>query len=234
MSEGDVLICIPTYNECRNIEYISGQVLRALPQAHLLIIDDNSPDGTGRIADSLAAADSRVHVLHRQTKGGLGSAYRAAYAWALAKEYRFIFEFDADGSHDSSDIGVLLEQLAKCDMVVGSRFVTGGKTGDGFLRRVVSRTGSSLAGVVLGLPVTDLTGGFLGLRREVLEAIDVTTLQAKGFAFQIELKHRVHSAGFLIVEVPISFSKRRRGESKMNFGIIVEGLRYLMRVRFKK
>lgn len=233
-AEGDILICIPTYNECQNIQSTSDEVLGYLPIAHILIIDDNSPDGTGRIADDLAAADRRVHVLHRRVKGGLGSAYRAAYAWALERDYRCIFEFDADGSHRPSEIPKLLAALADHDMVVGSRFAPGGTNTDGVVRRMVSRTGSSLARLVLKVPIMDLTGGFLGLRRQVLETIDVQGLDADGFAFQIELKYRVFSAGFRIAEVPISFSKRRVGDSKMNMGIIVEGIRSLARLRSAK
>ncbi len=228
ISEGEVLVCIPTYNERENITRIVSQVLRELDAAHILIIDDNSPDDTGKLADGLASVDHRIHVLHRPEKEGLGCAYRAAYRWALPREYFFIFEFDADGSHAPCDIPILLDALKDHDMAVGSRFVPEGKTEDHTIRKMISRSGSAMARRILRLPVLDLTSGFLGLRRRTLETIEIGTLKSRGYAFQIELKHRVYLAGLRIKEVPITFSKRRQGESKMNTDIIFEGLRYLM------
>jgi len=210
------MIVIPTYNECENIDTIVETVLSLPVDAHVTIVDDNSPDGTGEIADALASRDERVHVIHRQGKMGLGSAYIAGFKYALQQGAQYILEMDADFSHDPAYIPGLLEVAENTDVVVGSRYVSGGGTDNwGFLRRLVSRGGSLYAKVILGLPIWDLTGGFNCWRRDVLEAVDLDAVTSNGYAFQIEMKYRAFRRGFRLVEVPIVFVDRRVGESNL-------------------
>jgi dolichol-phosphate mannosyltransferase len=227
------LICIPTYNEAENLPLIVPAVLSAVPDAHVLVVDDASPDGTGRMADELAAASPHVHVLHRAGKEGLGRAYLAAFRWALDRDYRYVFEFDADFSHDPrylSGFVALLERDA--DVVVGSRRVSGGGVENwGALRRFISWGGSVYARTILGVPVNDLTGGFNGFRREVLESIDLDRVTSTGYCFQIELKYRALKKGYRVLEQPIVFPDRVRGVSKMNGAIVKEAMLQVWKLR---
>ena len=230
----ETLICIPTYNEVGNIAALTAAVLDSHPALHLLIIDDNSPDGTGACADELAIADSRIHVLHRPLKEGLGQAYIAGFRWALARESRYIVEMDADFSHRPEDLPELLRQLQFYDVVVGSRYVAGGATEDwGLLRRIISRGGGFYARLLLTLDIRDLTAGFVAWRREVLQALDLDSVDSSGYVFQIELKYRAHRSGFRILEVPIRFPDRQIGASKMTPAIAIEALTRLWKLRLK-
>jgi dolichol-phosphate mannosyltransferase len=218
-------ICLPTYNEAENLE----RMIRALEPAgaQVLVIDDNSPDGTGAIADRLAAEFDWVNVLHRERKEGLGPAYLAGFERALADGAELVVEMDCDFSHDPGDVPRLLAAAEDgADLVLGSRYVKGGSVSDdwGFIRRAVSSGGSVYARLILGVPVRDLTGGFKCFRRAVLEAIDLETVQAKGYAFQIELTYRARRRGFRVVEVPIRFVDRTRGGSKMSHAIVLEAI----------
>lgn len=237
MTEHDgagTLICIPTYNEAENLPKIVPAVLTAVPAAHVLIVDDDSPDGTGKLADELSAQDPRVHVLHRTGKEGLGKAYLAAFEWALARDYARVFEFDADFSHNPSYLPGFVSALAQdVDVLVGSRRVPGGGVENwGPLRRFISWGGSLYARVILGVPVRDLTGGYNGFRREVLERIGLDRVQSTGYCFQIELKYRALQAGFRVEERPIVFPDRVAGVSKMSGEIFWEAVRQVWRLRF--
>ena len=229
-----LLVCIPTYNESENIRQIVPAILGVVPHANLLILDDNSPDGTGQLADALAKADPRVFVLHRTQKAGLGPAYIAGFEWGLEKGYEVIVEMDADFSHKPSYLPALLEQVDSYDVVVGSRYIAGGGTSDwGLVRRVISRGGGIYARAILGLDIQDLTAGFVAWRREVLQALDLSDVEASGYVFQIEMKYRAVRAGFKVLEVPIVFPDRIAGESKMTPNIALEALWRVWRIRFK-
>ena len=223
-----VWLILPTYDEAENIAAIVTAVRAVLeeaaPKAHrILVVDDGSPDGTGDIADALAAEHEAVEVLHRTTREGLGPAYLAGFAHALARGAQLVMEMDADFSHDPADVARLLAAAREADLVLGSRYVAGGGVTDwGRIRRFVSRGGSWYARIVLGLNVRDLTGGFKCFRREVLEAIDLATVRSRGYAFQVELTHRAVHAGFRVVELPIVFRDRRLGHSKMSWRIAGE------------
>jgi dolichol-phosphate mannosyltransferase len=219
-------VVLPTYNEADNLESLVVAVLAAAPEGTgILIVDDDSPDGTGAIADRLAAADSRVDVLHRELKEGLGPAYVAGFGRALAAGAERIVQMDADLSHDPADVPRLITATADggADLALGSRYVAGGGVGDwGRGRQAISRWGSIYARIWLGLDVRDLTGGFKCFRRDVLESIRLETVSSLGYAFQIETTYRAISAGFSVVEVPIVFRDRRIGESKMSRAIVAE------------
>ncbi len=231
MSERAV-ICIPTYDERENLGPILAAAHEVVPEVDVLVIDDNSPDGTGRIADEIAARDPRVKVLHRPGKQGLGKAYLAGFAWALERGYDLVLEMDADFSHDPRYLPVLLERSREADLVLGSRYVPGGGTVNwGLGRRLVSRGGSLYARTILGVPVRDLTGGFKCFRRAVLEAVDLASVECSGYAFQIELTYRALRKGFAVVEVPIVFSDRRVGHSKMSRRIVLEAIRKVWGMR---
>ena len=220
------LICLPTYNESENLERML-EALREQPveDLHVLVIDDSSPDGTGEIADRLAAADDRVHVLHRDRKEGLGPAYLAGFQRALEMGAERIFEMDCDFSHDPKDVPRLAAAADDADLVLGSRYVPGGGTKNwGLLRRFISRGGSLYAQVLLQLGIRDLTGGFKCYRREVLERIDLKSISSLGYAFQIETTYRALRAGFRVVEVPITFADREVGGSKMSKAIVLEAV----------
>jgi dolichol-phosphate mannosyltransferase len=220
------LICLPTYNERENLEPML-EALREQPvdDLHVLVIDDNSPDGTGEIADRVAAADERVHVLHRERKEGLGPAYLAGFDRALEMGAERIFEMDCDFSHDPNDVPRLAAAADDADLVLGSRYVRGGGTRNwGLLRRFISRGGSLYAQVLLQLGIRDLTGGFKCYRREVLERIDLDSISSLGYAFQIETTYRALRAGFRVVEVPITFADREVGGSKMSKAIVLEAV----------
>jgi len=219
-----VWLVLPTYNEAANLERIAAAIRENLPEgARVLVVDDNSPDGTGEIADRLAAADDDVEVLHRGRKEGLGPAYVAGFSAALAGGASLIAQMDADFSHDPADLPRLLAATEGADLAIGSRYVEGGGVRDwGAVRRAISRGGSAYARAALGVHVQDLTGGFKVFRREVLEAIDPASLSSEGYAFQVETTYRALKRGFRVVEVPITFRDRRVGQSKMSKRIIAE------------
>jgi dolichol-phosphate mannosyltransferase len=227
------VICIPTYNERENLPLIVPAVLAVVPEAHVLIVDDNSPDGTGDLADTLANADERIHVMHREGKKGLGRAYIAAFEWALARDYRFIFEFDADFSHKPEYLPGFMCLLAEdAEVVVGSRRIPGGGVENwGAARRFISWGGSMYARTVLGVPVRDLTGGFNGFRREALETIGLDEVSSTGYSFQVELKYRACVRGLKVVESPIIFPDRTRGDSKMSGEIFLEAVKQVWKLR---
>ena len=223
---GPAWLVLPTYNEAENLEPLVAAARAKLPpSAQVLIVDDSSPDGTGEIADRLAEQHENVQVLHRARKEGLGTAYIAGFRRALAGGAGLVLEMDSDFSHDPAYLPRLLEEAKRADVVLGSRYVPGGGVSDwGPLRRAVSRGGSAYARLVLGVGVRDLTGGFKCFRREVLEAIDLDQITARGYAFQVEMTYRAIRLGFKVVEVPIVFRERRVGTSKMDLGIAVEAV----------
>jgi dolichol-phosphate mannosyltransferase len=220
------VICLPTYDERENIEPMVA-ALRGLEldDLHVLVVDDNSPDGTGEVADRLAADDDHVHVLHRERKEGLGPAYLAGFRRALELGAELVFEMDCDFSHDPGDVPRLVAAAENADLVLGSRYVPGGGTRNwGLVRRFISRGGSLYAQVLLQLGVRDLTGGFKCYRRKVLETIDLDAISSLGYAFQIETTYRTLRAGFQVVEVPITFADRVVGGSKMSKAIVLEAI----------
>lgn len=222
---GQVLVIIPTYNERDNIEPILARVAASVPDAHALIVDDASPDGTGKIADELAAADPRIHVMHRTTKTGLGGAYIAGFAWGLEHGYDVVVEMDADGSHAPEQLPRLLDALRRADVVLGSRWVPGGTVVNWpKSRELISRGGNLYTRVALGINLRDATGGYRAYRRSVLEAIDYRAVVSEGYCFQVDLAWRAARQGFRVVEVPITFANRERGESKMSGAIVREAL----------
>jgi len=237
---GPPWLILPTYNEAENVEPIvraAGEVLaRASPDGHrVLVVDDGSPDGTGAIADGLARECSWVEVLHRTSKNGIGPAYLAGFRHALDRGAGFVMEMDSDFSHDPADLARLLATVhGGADLALGSRYVPGGGVSDwGLLRRLISEGGSAYARIVLGLPVRDLTGGFKCFRREVLEAIHFDEVRSRGYAFQVELTYRAVRAGFRVVEVPIVFRDRQRGQSKMSWRIALEAAFLVPGLRFR-
>ena len=228
-------VVVPTYNEAENLGDIAAAILAALPAATLLVVDDGSPDGTGDIADGLAAADQRVRVLHRTVKAGLGRAYLAGFRVALDGGAESVIQMDADWSHDPAATPSLLAPLAAgtADLVIGSRYTPGGQVVDwGIFRRVVSRGGSLFARVVLGLPANDLTGGFKAWRSATLAQVDFAGVHAGGYVFQVEMTYRAQRGGARIREVPITFRDRRVGQSKMSRRIIVEALVVVLQLRW--
>ena len=231
---GPAWLVLPTYNEAENVEPLVEAARRRLrPSAQVLIVDDSSPDGTGRIADRLAERHENVHVLHRSRKEGLGPAYIAGFRLALERGAGSVLEMDPDFSHDPAYLPRLLDAAERADVVLGSRYVPGGGVSDwGPLRRAVSRGGSSYARLVLGVEVRDLTGGFKCFRREVLEAIDLDSIRTRGYAFQVEMTYRAIRLGFEVVEVPIIFRERRVGTSKMDLSIVAEAVWRLPLLRF--
>jgi dolichol-phosphate mannosyltransferase len=237
---GHAWLILPTFDEAENIEAIVRAALavleRAAPAEHrILIVDDDSPDGTGRIADALAAELPAVEVLHRTVREGLGPAYLAGFARALDAGAAHVLEMDADFSHDPADLARLLAAAQEADLVLGSRYVAGGGVSDwGRVRRFVSRGGSWYARMVLGLDVRDLTGGYKCFRREVLEAIDLPTIRSRGYAFQVELTHRALRAGFHVVELPIVFRDRQHGTSKMTWRIAIEAAILVPQLRLRR
>jgi dolichol-phosphate mannosyltransferase len=229
-------VILPTYNEAENLERIVGAVLEQLPpSATVLVVDDNSPDGTGEIADGLAHSNESVRVLHRARKEGLGPAYLAGFHVALDAGAQRIIEMDADFSHDPAYLPRLIGAAENADLVIGSRYVPGGGVTEwGPMRRFISRGGSAYARMALGLPIRDLTGGFKCFRREVLEAINLDTIEARGYAFQVETTYRAIKAGFRVVEIPIVFRDRRDGTSKMRGAIVAEAIWRVPVMRFRR
>ncbi len=223
---------IPTYNEAENLRAIVEAVYAALPQAAILIIDDASPDGTGRQADALAQQHASLHVLHRAGKLGLGTAYVAGFRYALDHDYDCVFEMDADFSHDPRYLPALLDAAAEADLVIGSRYVPGGRTPDwGLSRRLISGFGNVFARTILRLPFRDCTAGYKCYRRAVLEAFDLDAIRLEGYAFQIETVYQAYRKGFRIKEVPIVFPDRKIGTSKMSKAIVAEAFTYVIRRR---
>ncbi|MEZ4423997.1 MAG: polyprenol monophosphomannose synthase [Gemmatimonadota bacterium] len=220
------LVVIPTYNERRNVSMVVPLVAGQDPRVHVLIVDDNSPDGTGQEADRLARDNPRIHVLHREGKGGLGQAYIAGFKWGLERDFALFFEMDADLSHPADQIPAFIAKSAECDVIVGSRYV-GGRVAVvnwPLSRLMLSLFGSLYARVITRLPLSDATGGFNCFKREVLEAIDVDRIQSTGYTFQIELKLRAWRKGFRVCEIPVIFTERAEGESKMSKRIVREAV----------
>jgi dolichol-phosphate mannosyltransferase len=222
---GPVLVVVPTYNERENLDPIVARVRAAVPEAHLLVADDGSPDGTGKVADELAAADTHVHVLHREAKQGLGAAYLAGFDWGLEHGYGVLVEMDADGSHQPEQLPSLLDALAGADLVIGSRWVPGGTVRNWPRHReVLSRGANTYARVAMGTPVRDMTGGFRAFRASALRSLDLADVQSQGYCFQVDLAWRALRRGLRVVEVPITFVERERGSSKMSGAIVREAL----------
>jgi dolichol-phosphate mannosyltransferase len=218
-------VIIPTYNELENLPLILGRVRAAVPEVDVLVADDNSPDGTGELADRLAAQDDHVHVLHRQGKEGLGVAYIAGFTWGLERGYDILVEMDADGSHQPEQLPTLLAALADADLVLGSRWVPGGSVVNWpTSRKVLSRGGNLWTRLMLGIPVHDATGGYRAFRRATLLGLGLDDVASAGYCFQVDLAWRALKAGFRVVEVPITFVEREHGVSKMSQRIVVEAL----------
>ena len=235
MTARRALVCLPTYDERENLGPMVEAVLAASPGIEILVVDDDSPDGTGRLADEIAAREPRVHVLHRVRKEGLGRAYLAGFAWALERDYGLVLEMDCDFSHHPRYLPAMLAAAEQADLVLGSRYVPGGGTVNwGLGRKLISRGGSLYARLILGLAVRDLTGGFKCFRREVLEAVDLPSVECSGYAFQIELTFRAARRGFRIAEIPIVFEDRRVGRSKMSRRIVLEAIRKVWSIRFSR
>ena len=232
------LVVLPTYNERENIESIVRAILAQATDLEVLVVDDNSPDGTGQLAENLCLEHpSRVHVMHRAEKRGLGTAYIEGFLWALARDYDYIFEMDADFSHDPADLVRLRAVLlsGQADASVGSRWVPGGGTRNwSFLRTFISRGGSVYARLILGVPVNDLTSGFKCFSKRVLERLDLQTVRSNGYAFQVEMNYRCYRQGFRVAEVPIIFVDRRVGKSKMGAHIVTEAMVVVLRLRLQK
>ncbi len=229
------LIVIPTYNEIENLQKLVGEVFQNVDShTHILIVDDNSPDGTGDLADMLSRSNERVHVLHRAKKLGLGTAYIAGFRYALDKGYDVVIEMDSDFSHDPKYLPIFQQEIEKADAVVGSRYIPGGGVVNwGLSRRIISQGGNVYARTILGIPFQDLTGGYNCWSRKVLEAIVPETLKSDGYAFQIEIKYRTHSLGFKIKEIPIIFEDRYLGQSKMSKKIVLEAMYRVLLMRLK-
>lgn len=220
-----VLVIIPTYNECENLPLIVSRVRTAVPGAHILIADDNSPDGTGEIADALAADDDHLHVMHRAGKEGLGAAYLAGFRWGMEHGFEVLCEMDADGSHQPEQLPRLLDALADADVVLGSRWVKGGGVVNWPLhRKLLSRGGSLYSRMALGVPIRDVTGGYRAFRSTAFEVLDLETVESQGYCFQVDLAWRAIQRGLRVKEVPITFVEREIGDSKMSQKIVVEAL----------
>ena len=230
------LIVTPTYNERENLEVFVRDVFAVRPDVHILVVDDGSPDGTGELADELANNDERIFVMHRAEKLGLGTAYLAAFRWAIERDYDLVFEMDTDLSHDPKYLPEFFEAFAGgADVVVGSRNIRGGGVeGWGLGRHLLSKGGSLYSRTILGIKVRDLTSGYKGFRKEVLQAIKLDSVKSEGYSFQIELTYRALNAGFHIKEVPIVFVDRRAGQSKMSRRIFVEAITTVPKLRLDK
>jgi dolichol-phosphate mannosyltransferase len=224
-STSNVLVVIPTYNERENLPSILQRLIHAIPDVHVLVVDDNSPDGTGDIADGFASTHSTVHVLHRQGKSGLGDAYRAGFTWGLAEGYERFVEMDGDGSHQPEQLLSLLAGTSHADVVLGSRWVAGGEVVDWPRRRVLlSRGGSLYARIALGLPFRDITGGYRVFTARALRTIGFDRVQSDGYSFQIEMLWSAYRSGLQVAELPITFVERQYGTSKMSLNIVTEAV----------
>lgn len=223
-----IVVCIPTFNEFENLPRIVSRLFAANPQVHVLVIDDNSPDGTGGLADAMAAADSRIGVLHRAGKQGLGAAYRAGFARAIAEGATAIVEMDADGSHQPEQLPSLLAALPDADLVLGSRWIRGGAVRNWPMhRKALSIGGNTYARIMLGVPIRDLTGGYRVFRVSTLRAIAYDRVTTTGYVFQVDMAKRVLDAGMRVIEVPIEFVERELGASKMSQRIVLEAMRFV-------
>jgi dolichol-phosphate mannosyltransferase len=232
---GKILVIVPTYNELENIRIITSGIRTIVPGADILIADDNSPDGTGEVADDLAATDQQIKVLHRTNKAGLGAAYLDAFSWAKKNGYDVVVEMDADGSHRPVDLVKILEQLNNADVVLGSRWVAEGKVVNWPLqRKILSQGGNIYTRLMLGIPVKDATGGFRAYRMTALDQIDLSKVQSQGYCFQVDMAWRAVQAGLTVVEVPITFIEREIGESKMSGSIVKEALWRVTKWGFQK
>jgi len=230
----DKLIIIPTYDEKENVGAVSQAIFRISPDTDILFVDDNSPDGTGAIIETLIQADPRIHAIHNQAKAGLGRAYIAGFKWAIQRDYKFIFEMDADFSHDPAEIPNFIRAAQKADLVLGSRYVHGIRISNWPLSRLLlSKGAATYVSLITGLPVTDPTGGFKCYRREVLTAIDLDSIISNGYSFQVEMTYNVWLKGFRIEEIPITFVDRRSGYSKMNKAIAKEALWIVWKLAFR-
>ena len=228
------VVVIPTYNEKDNVRPLVQAVEQSCPQADLLFVDDNSPDGTGELIDGIARTDARVHVLHRPQKQGLGRAYVAGFQWALQQGYAFMFEMDADFSHDPADLPRLLAAAQTADVAIGSRYVGGVRVMNWPMNRLLLSKGAALyTHYITGLPIHDPTGGFKCFRRAVLESINLDAIRSNGYSFQIEMNHTAWQLGFRLVEVPIMFVERREGQSKMNPQIVSEARWMVWKLLFR-
>ena len=228
------LIVIPTYDELDNVRPIAAAVLAVLPAAHILFVDGNSPDGTGAALDGMAVADARIHVLHQTSKVGLGRAYIAGFRWALERDYPWVFEMDADFSHDPKEIPRFLEVARQAHVVLGSRYLNGIRITNWPLRRLLLSMGGALyVRWITGMPFTDPTGGYKCFRREVLAAIDLDSIRSNGYSFQIEMTHTAWCLGFKVTETPITFEERRSGYSKMSGRIFKEALWQVWRLALR-
>ncbi|GLV54449.1 dolichyl-phosphate beta-D-mannosyltransferase [Dictyobacter sp. S3.2.2.5] len=226
------LIIIPTYNEVENLPSLLHGIFAYVPETDVLVVDDHSPDGTGQLVEELSQQDGRIHCIHRPGKLGLGTAYIAGFKYAISHHYDAAFEMDADFSHDPQHLPAFLSAIKDADLVIGSRYIPGGSTPNWSLpRRLISSSGNIFARAVLRLPVRDCTGGFRCYRREVLEAIDLDSVQSRGYAFQVEMTYRVLNKGFTVAETPIIFVDRRLGQSKMSRSIVLEAFTYVLRTR---
>lgn len=231
----NVLVIIPTYNESDNVRGIAAGIFNALPEGHILFVDDNSPDGTGRIADAMSREDARVHVLHRPAKQGLGRAYIAGFKWALERDYQLVMEMDADFSHNPADLPRLVGQMDKFDLMLGSRYINGIRIINWPLRRLIlSKAASLYVRLLTGMPFSDPTGGFKCFRRVVLESINLDNIKSNGYSFQIETTHTAWRKGFRIGEIPIIFEDRRSGNSKMNSSIVREALWMVIKLSLRR
>lgn len=227
---------IPTYNEKENIGQIVPIILNSMPGASILIVDDNSPDGTGELADLLSQKyKNQVFVLHRGGKDGLGQAYIAGFKWALDHDYEIITQMDADFSHNPKNLPAMLEEIKNHDLIIGSRYIHGGGVKNwGLKRKLLSRGGSLYAKIILGLPINDVTGGFKCWRADLLKKIGLDSIFSGGFSFQIEMNARAHQAGARIKEIPIIFADRIQGQSKMSQRIILEAIKKVWEIKFNR
>src|SRR6478735_6748213 len=225
------LVVVPTYNERENLPPLAKRLLALPVPVDLLVVDDNSPDGTGKIADELAERNPSIHVLHREEKNGLGRAYIAGFKWALERDYEFVFELDGDFSHNPDDIPMFLEAAQNADLVLGSRYMNGIRVINWPLSRLMlSKSAAKYVQLITGMPFTDPTGGYKCFRRRTLEAIDIDKIRSNGYSFQIELTHKVWRQGMRVVEVPIIFTDRFQGRSKMSWKIVFEALSMVWRL----
>lgn len=225
-----ILTIIPTYNEIEALPITVDRLRAAVPESDVLIVDDNSPDGTGELADEMQSADPQIHVLHRRAKNGLGGAYIAGFRWGLERDYDVLIELDADGSHQPEQLPDLIEEIDEADLVIGSRWVPGGAVVNWPLHReLISRAGSLYSRTMLGLKVRDITAGYRVFRRSTIEDIDLSSIESVGYGFQVDMTFRVARQGKTIVEVPITFVERTLGASKMSSGIVVEAMKNVTR-----
>jgi len=228
------LIVMPTYNERDNLPRMAKQLLQLPAKVDLLVVDDNSPDGTGKLADELAAQHPEIQVLHRAEKNGLGRAYLAGFKWALERDYEFVFEMDGDFSHNPNDVPVLLEAAQQADLVLGSRYINGIRIINWPLGRLMlSKSAAAYVKIITGMPITDPTGGYKCFRRRALAALDLGAVRSNGYSFQIELTHKLWRQGYRIAEVPIIFTERVQGHSKMAGHIVSEALWMVWRLWFQ-